>query len=270
MDESKKVSLLVGIFNCADTLAQCIDSVLGQTYTNFELILCDDCSRDNTYEIARSYAERDSRIVLIRNEENIKLGRTLNHCLSVATGEYCARLDGDDYCAPDRLEKQVAFLNSHPEFDCVGTYMRIVDGTDTVKIRKLIEFPGIEYLAQSNPCCHATMMMRTEALREINGYDVRPETERIEDVDMFWRFYLAGHKAANILEPLYFVREDPDTYKRRKAKFDISCAKYRYNACKKANLPFKYKLIACRPLIVALTPNSFVRLYHSIKDQRKD
>lgn len=270
MNESKKVSLLVGIFNCADTLAQCIESVLNQTYTNFELILCDDCSCDDTYEVAKSYAERDNRIVLIRNKENIKLGRTLNRCLSVATGEYCARLDGDDYCAPDRLEKQVAFLNDHPQFDCVGTYMQIVDGTDTVKIRKVIEFPEIQYLAQSNPCCHATMMMRTEVLREINGYDVRPETERIEDVDMFWRFYLAGHKAANILEPLYFVREDPDTYKRRKAKFNISCAKYRYKACKKAGLSFRYRLLACRQLIIAFTPNSIVRLYHSIKDQRKD
>lgn len=270
MPDSKKVSLLVGIYNCADTLAQCIESVLAQTYTNFELILCDDCSRDNTYEIAKSYAEQDNRIVLIKNSENIKLGRTLNHCLSVATGEYCARLDGDDYCAPDRLEKQVAFLDTHPEFDCVGTYMRIVDGSDSIKIRKVPEFPPVSFLAQSNPCCHATMMMRTEVLRSINGYDVRPETERIEDVDMFWRFYLSGHKAANILEPLYFVREDPDTYKRRKMRFDISCAGYRYNACKKAGLGFRYRILAGRQLITAIMPHSIVRLYHSIKDQRKD
>lgn len=270
MTDCKKVSVLVGIYNCADTLGQCIESVLAQTYGNFELILCDDCSSDNTFEVAESYAKKDSRIVLIRNEKNIKLGNTLNRCLSVASGEYCARLDGDDYCAPDRFEKQVRFLDENLEYDCVGTYMRIIDGTDTVKVRKTPPYPTIEYLSKNNPCCHATMVMRTEVLRSIGGYDMRPETERIEDVDMFWRFYLAGHKAANILEPLYFVREDPDTYKRRKAKFNLTCAKYRYNACKKAGLSFKYRLMAGRQLIVAVTPNSLVRLYHSIIDQRKD
>ena len=270
MSNSKKVSLLVGIYNCADTLGQCIESVLCQTYTNFELILCNDCSTDNTYDVARSYADKDPRIKLIQNEQNIKLGRTLNHCLEVATGDYCARLDGDDYCAPDRLEKQVRFLDENPEYGCVGTFMQIIDGVHNDKVRKVPPYPTIEFLAQSNPCCHATMMMRTEALRAINGYDVRPETERIEDVDMFWRFYLAGYKAANILEPLYFVREDPNTYKRRKFKFDINCAKYRYNACKKAGLGFRYKILAGRQVLVAFAPHSLVRAYHNVKDKRKD
>ena len=267
MNENIKVSVLVGIYNCADTLGQCIESVLSQTYPNIELILCDDCSSDNTYDVAKSYADKDPRIRLIRNEQNIKLGRTLNHCLEVATGEYCARLDGDDYCAPDRFEKQVRFLNENPEYDCVGTFMQIIDGVKNDKVRKVPPYPTIEFLAQSNPCCHATMMMRTEALRSIKGYDVRPETERIEDVDMFWRFYLAGHKAANILEPLYFVREDPDTYKRRKFKFDINCAKYRYNACKKAGLGFRYRILAGRQILVAFAPHSLVRAYHNFKDK---
>lgn len=270
MSNRSKVSVLVGIYNCADTLSQCIESVLCQTYDNFELILCDDCSTDTTYDVAKSYADKDPRIKLIRNEHNIKLGRTLNHCLEVATGDYCARLDGDDYCAPDRFEKQVRFLDENLDYACVGTFMQIIDGINNDRVRKTPPYPTIEYLAKSNPCCHATMMMRIEALRSISGYDVRPETERIEDVDMFWRFYLAGYKAANILEPLYFVREDPDTYKRRKLKFDINCAKYRYNACKKAGLGFRYKILAGRQILVAFTPHALVRKYHNVKDKRKD
>ncbi len=268
--EKHKISVLMGIYNCADTLEQSVKSVLEQTYKNFELIMCDDGSSDDTYAVAQRLALTDDRIIVIRNEKNIKLGRTLNHCLQVATGEYCARMDGDDYCAPERFEKQVAFLDSHAEYDCVGTYMQIVDGSDKVKIRHVPEYPQIEFLAKSNPCCHATMMMRTQVLRELGGYEVNDKTERIEDVDLFWRFYLSGHKAANILEPLYFVREDANTYKRRRIKFNFICAAYRYNACKKADLSFGYKLQAGRQIIIALIPNSMVRLYHSILDQRKD
>ena len=120
-----KVSVLMGIYNCADTLAESIESILNQTHSNIEFIMCDDGSTDNTYEIANKYAKKDSRIVLLRNEQNITLGPTLNKCLEHATGKYCARMDGDDVSVPDRFEKQVAFLESHPEFDAVGSFMQI-------------------------------------------------------------------------------------------------------------------------------------------------
>ena len=263
-----KISVLMGIYNCADTLPQSIESILDQTYGNFELILCDDGSKDDTLDIARSYAKKDPRIKVLVNEENIKLGRTLNRCLEAADGEYCARMDGDDYSVCDRFEKQVAFLEAHPDIDCVGTFMRIVDGSDKVKIRKAELNPKIEHLMKANPCCHATIMMRTEVMKSIGGYDVRPETERIEDVDMFWRFYLAGHKAANIPEALYFVREDPFTYKRRKKKYSFNGAKYRWNAGKKAGLPLKTRLLAVRKILVGIAPNGVVRAYHNFVDGR--
>lgn len=261
------VSVLMGIYNCADTLAESIESVLNQTHSNIEFIMCDDGSTDNTYEIASEYAKKDSRIVLLKNENNLTLGPTLNKCLEHATGKYCARMDGDDLSTPDRFEKQVAFLESHPEFDVVGSFMQIY-GTD--KLRVICEYPQIDLLAKSNPCCHATIMMRTDVYREIEGYSTDPKLARIEDVDMFWRFYLAGHKAANIQEALYIVRENQDTFKRRKAKFSFTVAAYLTKRCHEAHIPLKSRLFILKPVIAAITPNELVRFYHRVKDRRKD
>lgn len=261
------VSVLMGIYNCADTLAESIESVLNQTHTNIEFIMCDDGSTDNTYEIALEYAKKDSRIVLLKNEKNLTLGPTLNRCLEHATGKYCARMDGDDLSTPDRFEKQLAFLEAHPQYDAVGSFMQIYG---TKKLRVMCEFPEIELLAKSNPCCHATVMMRTDVYREIGGYSTDPKLARIEDVDMFWKFYLAGHKAANIQEALYIVRENQDTFKRRKAKFSFTVAGYLMKRCREAHLPVRHRVFAFKPVIVAIIPNELVRFYHRIKDKRKD
>lgn len=264
--ENKKVSVLMGIYNCADTLPEAIESVLNQTHRNLELILCDDGSSDNTYEVAKEYAEKDDRIVLLKNEKNITLGPTLNRCLSVATGSYCARMDGDDLSAPDRLEKQVRFLEEHREFDCVGTYMQIY-GTD--KVRTLPEFPEIDRLAQGNPCCHASILMRTAVYKELGGYSDDPKLARIEDVDLFWRFYLSGHKAANILEPLYIVRENPYTYRRRKAKFSLNVARYLFKRCREAHLGAKSYSYCIKPVLIAFIPNRLMIAYHLKKDSQR-
>ena len=256
----------MGIYNCADTLGEAIESVLGQTHQNLELILCDDGSGDNTYEVAKEYAEQDSRIVLLKNETNITLGPTLNRCLSVATGAYCARMDGDDLSVPDRFEKQVRFLEEHSKFDCVGTYMQIY-GTD--KVRTVPEFPEIEVLARDNPCCHASIMMRTAVYKELGGYSDDPKLARIEDVDLFWRFYLTGHKAASIPEPLYIVRENVITYRRRRAKFNLILSRYRFKRCKEAHLNKRHYIYCFKPLLVAVIPNRLMIAYHLKKDSQR-
>ena len=100
----------MGIYNCAPTLAEALDSLYAQTYQDFKIILCDDGSTDNTYEVARHYADSHDNIVLVRNERNMGLNYTLNHCLRYADTEYCARMDGDDISLPTRFEKEINFL----------------------------------------------------------------------------------------------------------------------------------------------------------------
>lgn len=119
-----KVSIIMGIYNCAPTLPEAIDSILAQTFSDWQLILCNDGSADNTYAVAKSYQKRfPGKIVLLQNERNMGLNHTLNRCLKEASGEYVARMDGDDISLPNRLEKEVAFLDGHPEYAIVSTPM---------------------------------------------------------------------------------------------------------------------------------------------------
>ena len=130
------VSVIMGIYNTAKSLPDSIESILNQTYKNWELIMCDDCSTDNTFEVANFYAEKYSNIKVIKNEKNMRLAYSLNQCLKEAKGEYIARMDADDISMPFRFEKQVEFLNDNPEFMCVGSTIIPFDENGEKKRKK--------------------------------------------------------------------------------------------------------------------------------------
>ena len=124
--ENEKISVIMAIYNCAEYLPDAIESILNQTYTDWELILCDDASIDNTYEVAKKYRDNyPDKIILIRNKENRKLSYSLNKCLKHATGKYVARMDGDDKCLPERFERQVAYLKAHPEYEETTSWKKV-------------------------------------------------------------------------------------------------------------------------------------------------
>ena len=91
-----RIAVIMGIYNCAPTLQEALDSLYAQTYQGFKIILCDDGSKDNTYAVAQSYADKHDNIILIKNEKNMGLNATLNRCLEYADTEFVARMDGDD------------------------------------------------------------------------------------------------------------------------------------------------------------------------------
>lgn len=107
MVETPRISVIMGIYNCADTLLEALESLEAQTYKRFKVILCDDGSKDNTLEIVKKWAETHLNYVVIQNEYNMKLAATLNHCLDYADTEYVARMDGDDLSIPFRFEKDI-------------------------------------------------------------------------------------------------------------------------------------------------------------------
>ena len=117
-----KISIIMSVYNCEETIRESIDSILAQTYTEWEFVICNDCSTDGTQEILDDYKQRfPERFILIRNQTNMRLAYSLNQCLQYVTGYFVARMDGDDYCAPDRFEKQIRFLESRG-FQHVGTW----------------------------------------------------------------------------------------------------------------------------------------------------
>jgi len=204
-----KISVIMGIYNCAPTLAEALDSLLAQTYQDFKVIMCDDGSADNTYEVAQSYVERyPGKFILIKNEYNLKLAATLNHCLEYADTEYVARMDGDDISLPTRFEKQIAFLDNNQQYGFVSTPMVYFDENGDFRTGEAKEKPEAEDFRYSTPFCHAPVMVRSDVYKAVNGYTTGPHTERMEDYYLWYKIYKAGYKGYNLDEPLYKMRDD--------------------------------------------------------------
>ena len=213
-----KVSIIMGIYNCENTLAEAIDSILAQTYTNWELIMCDDGSTDGTYTLAKKYKEAfPDKIILLKNERNMKLSFTLNRCLEAATGELIARMDGDDVSHKDRFEKQVAFLLDHPDIQLVGCAMRRFDEKGFHDIMHPVLEPDRWTLRYRVPFYHATILTYHKVYEALHGYTDTDRATRVEDRDLWFRFYANGFSGANMHEALYDVRENADTISRRTA-----------------------------------------------------
>ena len=209
------VSVIMGAFNCADTLPSAIESILRQTYTNLELVVCDDGSSDATLEVARACAARDRRVVVIQNESNLGLAATLNRCLDVARGELVARMDGDDLCDPTRIRRQVDALASSPEVSVVGSATYYFDECGIWGSGEVAALPTKRGLVRGTPFVHGSVAFRRHAVAEVGNYSESPARRRVEDFDLWVRLYAAGHRGINISEPLYGLRNDRDAAGRR-------------------------------------------------------
>lgn len=255
-----EISVLMAVYNCADTIRQSIDSVLSQTYTNWRMIICDDCSTDGTKVIIMDYASKyPDKFVIIQNEKNSKLAFSLNHCLEYAEGEFSARMDGDDYIAPDRFEKQVTYLRSHPGIDLVSTWMQAFNDNGLGRVIKYKEFPDKTELRRGPCFAHATIMMYTRVYKELGGYTVSPRTVRSQDYDLWFRFFANSFKGANYQEALYFVREDENAFLRRKPRLYLWAMVTRWTGFRLVKMPLRYYPWVLSP-IVALFGNEIRKL----------
>lgn len=255
----------MAVYNCAGTVNQSIDSILAQSYTNWKMIICDDCSTDNTMSVIQNYKKQyPDKFLIIKNKKNSKLAYSLNHCLRYARGEYCARMDGDDYCAPNRFEEQVTFLRNHKEIQLVGTNMRVFNDEGLGRIISYKEFPQKEDL-RYGPCfAHASILTYTEVYKKLGGYTVSKRTVRSQDYDLWFRFFAAGYKGANLTEPLYFVREDKNAFLRRKPSLYLWAVVTRWKGFRTLKYPIKYYWRIFVPL-VGLVGNEFRKAKYKFK-----
>lgn len=261
---SVRVSIIMGIYNCAETLPEAIDSILLQTFSDWKLIMCDDGSVDDTYAVARSFVERyPEKMILIRNKKNKGLNYTLNRCLECADTEYIARMDGDDISLPERLEKEVKFLDEHNEYDIVSCPMIYFDDHGDFMSGQGNGEPDISSFCKGTPFCHAPCMVRREAYKAVNGYTEAANRLRVEDWDLWIRMYAKGYKGYNLNDLLYKMRDDRNAYNRRKFKYRINEMKVSASAIKKLRLnPINY-IFSIRPIIVGVLPNSIYKYLHA-------
>jgi len=260
-----RVSVLMGVFNCASTLQEALDSLYAQTYRDFKIILCDDGSTDDTFQIAKENAETRSNIVLIRNEKNMGLNYTLNRCLEYADTEYCARMDGDDTCDPSRFEKEVSFLDEHPEYAIVTTPMNHFDDNGIFYTSHACGEPSLIQYVKSAPFFHAPCMIRTEAYVKVGGYSVSPKLIRQEDYELWIKMRVNGFRGYIIDEPLYNMRDDQNAYRRRNWASRKNEAYVKYLACRRLKLPVWCYLFCLKPIVLFLLPKPVYLYLHKHK-----
>lgn len=263
----KKISVIMGVYNCAETLPEAIESILAQTYPNWELILCDDGSNDESFAIADTYrAKFPEKIILLQHSQNLGLNQTLNDCLTVATGDYAARMDGDDISMPERFEKEIAVLDAENDIAVVSCPMIYFDEKGIWGIgRRGEEYPRKEMLIHGTVHCHAPCMMRIEVLRKVGGYSVDKHLLRVEDWHLWLKMYTSGHQGKNLSEPLYQMRDDRNATNRRKFKYRLNEAYVSRLAVKELHLGKWRYVYSLRPILVGLLPKPLYLFLHQKK-----
>ena len=197
------VSVLMPVYNTAPYLREAMDSMLSQTFTDYELIVLDDCSPDDAEAILDTYT--DPRIVRYKGEKNAGLSNVLNVGIGMARGKYIARMDSDDISLPNRLQVQVDYLETHPEVDLVSVGMLLFGAREDVWVRELgFEKVKINALFHS-PVLHASSVWRKDAF-ENQGLRFRQERVPAEDYDLWARALVKGLKLVNLPDVLYKYR----------------------------------------------------------------
>jgi glycosyltransferase involved in cell wall biosynthesis len=201
-------------------LAQAIDSIKAQTYSDWELVVADDSDRRDTIQVLESYASElgETKFRLLRNDPPLGLPRSINRALAASRGQLVARMDGDDLCLPDRLEAQVAYLEEHPDVGIVGSDIEIVDadlGHLSIRQYSKSERDIVSLSFIRNPLAQPTVMMRRSVLDRIGPYDVK--CERAEDYELWLRAIKRSVKLANMDRVLLKYRIS-ETYSRKRDK----------------------------------------------------
>jgi glycosyltransferase involved in cell wall biosynthesis len=203
---SPLVSVILSCFNCEKYVESAVDSIRNQTYKNLEILITDDCSTDCSYTILKRLAEKDSRIILMRNEVNLKLAKNLNKMIAIAKGEYIARMDADDISLPDRIEKQVLWLENHPDYGILGTdAWRINDNGNKTLSGKIPvtneEINRAKYYI--NPFYHPSVMFRGNIIKNFKYNEDLVVTEDYE----LWFSILEKNKGFNLKQKLLLYRD---------------------------------------------------------------
>ena len=203
MSSSTKISVIMSVYNGEEYLNEAIDSVLAQSFTDFELIVINDCSTDRTPEILAQFEALDPRVKVHTNEQNLRLPSSLNKAISLAKGKYIARMDADDVCMPDRLEKQYAFMEEHPDVALSSCrFMTLKNGVvSSGGCGGKIDHESIKaLLLVTNPILHPGIIAKADVIRQL-GYD--KSFTCTEDMELWSRFVMGDHKIE--IQPEYLM-----------------------------------------------------------------
>ncbi|MCH8519038.1 glycosyltransferase [Candidatus Gracilibacteria bacterium] len=199
-----KISVIMPVYNTALYLPEAIESILSQSFTDFEFLIIDDGSTDGSYEICKSYALQDIRIKLSHNEKNMGISYTRNKLIELANSEYIAPQDSDDISLPHRLELSYEYLQSHLKTAVVSGDNIIIDEQGNTIGKRTYSNDIKNTILKKSPISQGSSMFRKEVFESLGGYD--PALNYAEDYDLWLRVYQAGHDIYNLNSELYKVR----------------------------------------------------------------
>jgi|WetSurMetagenome_2_1015567.scaffolds.fasta_scaffold26701_3 glycosyltransferase involved in cell wall biosynthesis len=212
------VSVVLPVYNGARTIARAVKSILAQTYRNFEFVIINDGSTDDTSRILETFEDPRIRIL---NQENRGLVPSLNTGILSSRGAYIARMDADDEALPERLEKQVTFLESHVDVAVVGSAVIVIyeDGTKRLRKRPLDTTAIVRNIVRICPFCHSSVMIRKSVFDRVGLYDASKDGSKklmVEDYDLWVRMLEANYELANLPEVLVLYYRDSLSILRRR------------------------------------------------------
>ena len=251
----KLITVVMSVYNIKsiNVISQSIKSILNQTYKNFEFIICDDGSTDNTFNYLKKFEKLDKRIKIIKNFRNYGLGYSLNRCIALSKGIYIARMDADDCSLPNRLEIQYNFLKKHQSFGFVGSYSYLFTSLKKkLIIRKTHRFPTKKHFLFGNPFMHPTLMFRKKIYKYLKGYNAHKNLREIEDYELLMRAYYNNFKGTNLKTPLLKYRLKN---KRRNYIYRINEAKIQFKFFSLLKLPLWSFFFITKTLLADFLPN---------------
>lgn len=260
--KNPSLSVIMGVYNEKNIsqVKKAINSILNQTWDDFEFIICDDGSDKPFYDWLCEYCKKDERIRLIRNKRNVGLAVTLNHCLKIASGDYIARMDADDISVLERFEKQIHFLEKNREYAMVGSNAELIDAENIWGRRVMPEKPEKKDFLKNSPFIHPSIIFRAETLQQLGGYSNQTYALRTEDYELFMRAYSMGMRGYNLQENLILYREDKNAYKKRKYRYRICEYHVRKIGFQRLGIYKGNFRCVVRPLIVGLIPKRILQL----------
>jgi len=259
-----KISVVMSVYNGERFLKQSVDSIINQSFSDFEFIIINDASTDSTLKILDSY--RDPRIIIINNDKNLHLPKSLNKGIKIAKGDYIVRMDADDISLEDRFEKQVRFMEEHPDIGASsGNYITIDESGKSIGRSKVLRGKQLDkYYLLPSPLVHPASIIRTYILK--NEFMYNELYDSAQDYDL-WLSIHDKYRLDNMSDVLikYRVTQSGISKTKRKQQLYNSWKIFNAHATTKLTEDEFYALIQCRFTVNPLSQNLiYYKIFHTL------
>jgi len=269
-----KISVVMSVYNGEEYVRDAIESILNQTYGNFEFIIINDGSKDGTFDMLMEFLEQDNRIVVI-NQENIGLTKSLNRALRIIQTvskeiKYIARIDADDLWCKEKLQKQIRFLDKNCQIGLVGSMYEEIDRNGNIICAQRIPFIEAdkdirENIFKFNPFFHSSILFKKEIIDVLGYYN--EEFEFAQDYE-YWIRIMSQYEVANIPEVLAYRRYIPNMISVKSEKRQRFFAfKAKLKAFNLLNIPLSRSIYLVKDCLILTTPQPLLNLFRSVTNR---